>query len=131
MTYVITEPCLEIMDHSCTTVCPVDCIHRMERILIIDPEACIDCGACVSVCPVEAIYPEADVPEEYAAFKDFTAAYPDREKIDQMARDYIEAAPYMPPPPEGNPPLPLPERPSLEEVTAAIAAEADRRPRLV
>jgi NAD-dependent dihydropyrimidine dehydrogenase PreA subunit len=26
-------------------VCPVDCIHEFERILIIDPEECIDCFA--------------------------------------------------------------------------------------
>jgi ferredoxin len=34
---------------------PVDCIHEFERILIIDPEECIDCGACEPECPVEAI----------------------------------------------------------------------------
>ncbi len=45
MTYIIAEPCIDIKDLSCVDVCPVDCIHEFERILIIDPEECIDCGA--------------------------------------------------------------------------------------
>ena len=43
MTYIIAEPCIDIKDLSCVDVCPVDCIHVFERILIIDPEECIDC----------------------------------------------------------------------------------------
>jgi NAD-dependent dihydropyrimidine dehydrogenase PreA subunit len=45
MTYIIAEPCIDIKDRSCVDVCPVDCIHEAERILIIDPEECIDCFA--------------------------------------------------------------------------------------
>jgi NAD-dependent dihydropyrimidine dehydrogenase PreA subunit len=45
MTYIIAEPCIDIKDLSCVDVCPVDCIHTFERILIIDPEECIDCFA--------------------------------------------------------------------------------------
>jgi NAD-dependent dihydropyrimidine dehydrogenase PreA subunit len=43
VTYIIAEPCIDIKDRSCVDVCPVDCIHEFERILIIDPEECIDC----------------------------------------------------------------------------------------
>jgi NAD-dependent dihydropyrimidine dehydrogenase PreA subunit len=43
VTYIIAEPCIDIKDLSCVDVCPVDCIHEFERILIIDPEECIDC----------------------------------------------------------------------------------------
>ena len=43
MTYIIAEPCIDIKDLSCVDVCPVDCIHEAERILVIDPEECIDC----------------------------------------------------------------------------------------
>ena len=46
MTYIIAEPCIDIKDRSCVDVCPVDCIHEFGRMLIIDPEECIDCGAC-------------------------------------------------------------------------------------
>ena len=45
MTYIIAEPCIDIKDLSCVDVCPVDCIHQGERILVIDPEECIDCFA--------------------------------------------------------------------------------------
>jgi NAD-dependent dihydropyrimidine dehydrogenase PreA subunit len=45
VTYIIAEPCIDIKDKSCIDVCPVDCIHEFERILVIDPEECIDCFA--------------------------------------------------------------------------------------
>jgi NAD-dependent dihydropyrimidine dehydrogenase PreA subunit len=45
VTYIIAEPCIDIKDLSCVDVCPVDCIHEAERILVIDPEECIDCFA--------------------------------------------------------------------------------------
>jgi NAD-dependent dihydropyrimidine dehydrogenase PreA subunit len=45
MTYIIAEPCIDIKDKSCVDVCPVDCIHEAGRILVIDPEECIDCFA--------------------------------------------------------------------------------------
>src|SRR4051812_19549701 len=45
MTYIIAEPCIDIKDKSCVDVCPVDCIHEADRILVIDPEECIDCFA--------------------------------------------------------------------------------------
>src|ERR1700675_882823 len=45
MTFIIAEPCIDIKDLSCVDVCPVDCIHEFERILVIDPEECIDCFA--------------------------------------------------------------------------------------
>ena len=45
MTYIIAEPCIDIKDRSCIDVCPVDCIHEADRILVIDPEECIDCFA--------------------------------------------------------------------------------------
>lgn len=45
MTYIISEPCIDIKDKSCVDVCPVDCIHEAGRILVIDPEECIDCFA--------------------------------------------------------------------------------------
>ena len=41
MTYVIAEPCIDVLDISCVSVCPVDCIHYEEGIdrkLFIDPE---------------------------------------------------------------------------------------------
>jgi ferredoxin len=92
MTYVITEPCIDVMDKSCVEVCPVDCIHFDEgedRMLYIDPDECIDCGACEPACPVTAIFAEDDVPDgmkEYTPlnaqwFKDKAGA---RAKVNQL-----------------------------------------------
>jgi NAD-dependent dihydropyrimidine dehydrogenase PreA subunit len=61
MTYTITDPCIDVKDQSCVEVCPVDCIHfdgDADRMLYIDPDECIDCGACEPVCPVTAIFAE-------------------------------------------------------------------------
>ena len=74
MTYIIAEPCIDIKDRSCVDVCPVDCIHEADRILVIDPEECIDCGACEPECPVEAIFPEDALPEKWAPFTKINAA---------------------------------------------------------
>jgi NAD-dependent dihydropyrimidine dehydrogenase PreA subunit len=68
MTYVITEPCVDIKDKACIDVCPVDCIYEGERFLYIHPEECIDCHACEPVCPVEAIYPEEELPEQWTEY---------------------------------------------------------------
>ena len=57
MTYVITEACIGTTDRSCLDVCPVDCIHETDEMLVIDPEECIDCGYCEPSCPVSAILP--------------------------------------------------------------------------
>jgi ferredoxin len=68
MTYVVTEPCIGVKDASCVAVCPVDCIHDIGVMVVIDPAECIDCGACVSECPVEAIHRERDVPTQMTRF---------------------------------------------------------------
>ena len=71
MTYVIAEPCIDVLDISCVSVCPVDCIHYEEgvdRKLFIDPNECIDCGACEPECPVNAIFPEESLPPEWAQY---------------------------------------------------------------
>ena len=68
MTYVITLPCVDLKDRSCIEECPVDCIYEGDRMLYIQADECVDCGACEPVCPVEAIYYEDDVPAEHHAF---------------------------------------------------------------
>ncbi|MEV6654428.1 ferredoxin [Streptomyces sp. NPDC051219] len=68
MTYVIAEPCIDVRDKACVEECPVDCIYQGERMLYIQPDECVDCGACEPVCPVDAIFYEDDVPDEWAAY---------------------------------------------------------------
>jgi ferredoxin len=71
---VIAEPCIDVKDRSCVDVCPVDCIHEVARMLVIDPEECIDCGACEPECPVEAIFPEEALSEAWLGFVDVNTA---------------------------------------------------------
>ena len=77
MTFVITDKCLGEQYASCMQVCPVYCIYpgdyEGQPFAVIDPKLCIDCGACVPECPVEAIYAEADVPEQFKADIEFNA----------------------------------------------------------
>ena len=71
MTYVIAEPCVDLLDKACIEECPVDCIYEGARMLYIHPDECVDCGACEPVCPVEAIFYEDDLPDKW---KDYTQA---------------------------------------------------------
>ncbi len=73
MTYFITQPCIDTLDQSCVDVCPVDCIHfeeGVDKMLYIDPDECIDCGACEPACPVSAIYAEDDLPDDQEAYRE-------------------------------------------------------------
>ena len=66
MAFVITEKCLSEVYASCQQVCPADCIHFVSampdgypgagrKMMVIDPDECIDCGACKPECPIDAI----------------------------------------------------------------------------
>lgn len=87
MSYIIGSPCEGVCDTACVHVCPVDCIHGpidiegggkevdgmskeelSGKMLYIDPDECIDCGACLPECPVHAIFED----EETAIEKDGT-----------------------------------------------------------
>ena len=90
MSYIIGQPCVSTCDTACVAVCPVDCIHGpiditgagaevanmskediKGKMLYINPDECIDCGACIPECPVDAIYDT----EEQAIEKDGTDKY--------------------------------------------------------
>ena len=78
MAYVIAEPCVDVMDQACVDVCPADCIHFEEgkdRMLYIEPDECIDCGACEPECPVEAIFTEEDVPDEWKPYTEINVLW--------------------------------------------------------
>jgi NAD-dependent dihydropyrimidine dehydrogenase PreA subunit len=64
MSYVITERCVDVMDRSCLDECPVECIYEGARMMYINPDECVDCGACEPVCPVDAIFFDEDLPSE-------------------------------------------------------------------
>ncbi len=85
MTYVITVNCIDVQDQACVEVCPVDCIHFDEgadRMLHINPDECIDCGACEPACPVAAIFAEDDVPADLVEYTKLNAEwYTDKESV--------------------------------------------------
>jgi NAD-dependent dihydropyrimidine dehydrogenase PreA subunit len=68
VTYIIAQPCVDLLDKACIEECPVDCIYEGERMLYIHPDECVDCGACEPVCPVEAIFYEDDVPDQWKGY---------------------------------------------------------------
>src|SRR4029077_20881641 len=71
MPWTITRLCIDCVDTGCVSVCPVDCIYeyvgtdkeKFPKMLYIDPDECIDCGACEPECPWQAIFEEPAVPE--------------------------------------------------------------------
>lgn len=83
MAYIITEACMREKDASCVSSCPVDCIHprkdeaayKTAKMLYIDPEACISCGACESLCPVQAIFAAKAVPTQWTQYIQINADY--------------------------------------------------------
>lgn len=92
MAYVIAEPCVDVKDKSCVNVCPVDCIYEdgsEDRMLYINPDECIDCGACEPECPVSAIFAEEEVPDKWKNFIPINSLYFEnkaeaRAKVNQM-----------------------------------------------
>ena len=70
MTYIVTDRCIDSRYTECVADCPVDCFYELQdpHMLIVNPEECIDCDACVPLCPVNAIYPEAEVPDEVQGY---------------------------------------------------------------
>jgi ferredoxin len=79
MAYVIAEPCIDIKHKTCVDVCPVSCIYLesddLDRMLYINPDECIDCGACEPECPENAIFQSEAVPPEWAEYIDLNRGW--------------------------------------------------------
>lgn len=105
--YVITEPCLyvctepriprgELKHLICVDVCPVKGIHHdpgKDRMLYIDPDGCISCGACFFECPVEAIYPVEDIPVQWVEYAELNREwfYGDKERVRKRVEEVAPA----------------------------------------
>jgi ferredoxin len=89
MTYVIGSACIGVKDLSCVDVCPVDCIHEVAEMLVIDPDECIDCALCEPVCPVTAITPAEGVAPDDREFIAINAAWADgADEVDRLVTEY-------------------------------------------
>jgi NAD-dependent dihydropyrimidine dehydrogenase PreA subunit len=63
--------------------CPVDCIHPRSgepefdivKMLYINANECICCGACEPACPVNAIFEASAVPEEWRHYSKINANF--------------------------------------------------------
>jgi len=53
---------------ACTHVCPVDAFREDEKLLLIEPDVCIDCGVCVPECPVAAIASQSDADGKWVKY---------------------------------------------------------------
>jgi len=67
MTHVVSPRCIDCRYTDCCTVCPVECFYEVPdpKMLVIDPDTCIDCQLCVPECPVNAIYADDELPDHY------------------------------------------------------------------
>lgn len=68
MTYVIGLACVDLKDRTCLDECPVYCIYEGERMMYINPDECVNCGACEPACPVEAIKYQDDLATQEKPF---------------------------------------------------------------
>ena len=86
MTYIVKDECIKCKHTTCVEVCPVNCFHEGENMLVINPDECIDCGVCEPECPVNAIVSDYDYNEEdkekwLLINKKFSALWPNISKI--------------------------------------------------
>ena len=131
MTFVITQPCIDVQDQSCVEVCPVDCIHFEEgedRMLYIDPVACIDCGACEPACPVDAIFDEPDLPDDQAHFTAINELWYSDAPAARAQAGGGAAPAAAPPAPEPAEEAAAEPEPVAAEAEAEAPAEAEAEP---
>ncbi len=82
VTYVIGEPCTDILDRGGVEVRPVDGIYEGDRASYIHHDECVDCGAYEPDCPDEANSEDDALPQSQPYLKDiekfFTETLPGR-----------------------------------------------------
>ena len=86
MTLVVTQACVDVKDRSCSQVCPADCLYEGERMMYINPDLCINCGACEPVCPTEAIRFEDELEGEDEKFLDINAQFFEQQDLPKGGR---------------------------------------------
>ena len=87
MSHIVTEPCVKCRYTDCVTVCPVDCFHEDNEMLVIDPEVCIDCGQCLPECPINAIVATVDESPEWGKVNaELTPSFKNNPKVTERSK---------------------------------------------
>jgi len=92
VTYVVTEQCIRCKYQDCVDVCPVDAFREGKTMLVIAPDACIDCGVCEAECPAGAILPDTLVDPRWTELNErFARVWP---LIRTRGRPFADADAY-------------------------------------
>lgn len=77
MSYVVTDACIRCKYTDCVAICPVEAFREGETMLVIDPDACIDCGVCEPQCPAGAIAFDLQAAPRWRALnREYAARWP-------------------------------------------------------
>ncbi len=92
MAFVVTGKCLGERYGACVDVCPTECFHYGDAdgaaMMVINPEACIDCGACLPECPIGAIVETGDQDPEYTKINaELTPTFKGNEPVPERPRN--------------------------------------------
>ena len=60
MTDIVKDEGIKGKLTDCVEVGPVDWLYEGEKMLVISPDECIDCGVCEPECPIDAIVSDDD-----------------------------------------------------------------------
>ena len=107
MAFVVTDSCVKCKYLDCIEVCPVNCFHNGENMVVINPDECIDCELCEPECPVGAIKPESkellewlEINRTYSAlWPKITEKGPALENADDFAQETDKFTKYFSPNP--------------------------------
>lgn len=81
MPSVVDDKCALCL--SCVQVCPVDAFRFKdgEKMVVVDPDTCIDCSVCIDECPNKAIKNDMDADAKWVQFnKEKAAVWPNAKK---------------------------------------------------
>ena len=87
MAFLVSEACIRAKLTDCVEVCPVDCFHEGECMLVIDPDECIDCTLCEPECPIGAIHAEDELPPDQVKMIAVNAEYSNRWPVITQAKE--------------------------------------------
>lgn len=73
MAFVVTDACIRCKYMDCVEICPAECFHEGENMVVINPGGCIDCNLCAPECPADAIL--SDMASEAGDWLELNATY--------------------------------------------------------